>query len=266
MSCRRFQENLNAYLDRVLDPGTVQDLEAHLADCPRCQTAVAFERRLRHLLREAMPPEPAPPGLRARILDALAASESAEAPRRRRTGWVAGGLAAAGLAALVAWFSLGQAPGISPKAAEAIVRDHARHLQDPHHLTVRASRSQDVEAWLQARLPYPVKVPALESAGARVLGGRVCRVFGKKNAYVSFQKNGHRVAIYIFNPAWVRTLPGSRRALAPDRTPYAWHEAGPYRLVSWKDAENRVCVVISTLSKEELLSVVKAAGLWRIHA
>ena len=36
--CRRVRENLAAYLDGELKPGTRRLIEEHLADCPRCRT------------------------------------------------------------------------------------------------------------------------------------------------------------------------------------------------------------------------------------
>ena len=57
--CDRVFALLSEYLDRELAPGTCEELEIHLSDCPEC---VEFVRSLKlsmqlcHQLRRSMPP------------------------------------------------------------------------------------------------------------------------------------------------------------------------------------------------------------------
>jgi anti-sigma factor RsiW len=63
------------YLDKVLSPGVVADLERHLADCPECVAYLNTYKKTRDLTRQAMPqamPEEMKAHLRAFLLKNLA--------------------------------------------------------------------------------------------------------------------------------------------------------------------------------------------------
>ena len=53
ITCEEVIEHLLAYLDRELDDGISERIEAHLERCRDCFTRAEFERHLRDRVREA---------------------------------------------------------------------------------------------------------------------------------------------------------------------------------------------------------------------
>jgi len=59
-TCRKALERLYAYLDQELDEASLDEIRAHLDDCPPCGRSFSFEERLHIVvksgLREDIPP------------------------------------------------------------------------------------------------------------------------------------------------------------------------------------------------------------------
>jgi len=94
-----------AYILGALAPAERAEYERHLATCPACRDSIAQLAVLPGLLGRldpatAQPPVAAPPSLLPRVLAAAKASRAAQR-RRRVVGWVASGLVAAAVAAIV---------------------------------------------------------------------------------------------------------------------------------------------------------------------
>jgi hypothetical protein len=104
MSCQ-FELDDGAYILGALSPAERTEYERHLATCPACRESIAALAVLPGLLGRldptaAQPPPPAPPTVLPRVLAAVRAHRVSYR-RRRVVSWVAGGLAAAALAAVV---------------------------------------------------------------------------------------------------------------------------------------------------------------------
>lgn len=56
-NCEEALHKLYAYLDRELDPATVDEIRTHLGDCPPCGNAFAFEERLQVVIRSGLAEE-----------------------------------------------------------------------------------------------------------------------------------------------------------------------------------------------------------------
>jgi anti-sigma factor (TIGR02949 family) len=104
MSCKDYNEPLNALLDGELPPDQAAALTAHLAACPVCIQTLAELAALRAWLAQALP-EKAPVELQSRI-ESLLASDGADViaftPKPRawlsnRPGWIAATALAAAL-------------------------------------------------------------------------------------------------------------------------------------------------------------------------
>lgn len=69
-TCRRALEKLYAYLDAELDAVSVEEITAHLEDCPPCGRSFAFERRLQLVVKSGLKEEDVP----AVVIDRLRAA------------------------------------------------------------------------------------------------------------------------------------------------------------------------------------------------
>ena len=120
MSEDRFFEDVAAYVLGALDADEAAELRVHLEGCARCRAEAARLGAVTEALGRAVPPLAAPPELRRRVLDAVAAEAPARAPVRRARPSLLGRrpLAAAAVAlALAAGLLVGAlaiAPGSPP--------------------------------------------------------------------------------------------------------------------------------------------------------
>ncbi len=124
------QSVLLDYLDGALDPGSAEQLEAHLLACGGCWRAVRCDRLGRDMIRAAR--DTAPPTLADRVQLAVSLSVHRSPPRRT---WRVAALAA--VTVLVIGVSMSVIP--RDRAAEPRphgcrhgVRRHARHRHAAH--------------------------------------------------------------------------------------------------------------------------------------
>jgi putative zinc finger protein len=76
-----------------LDAAELEELEAHLAECPDCGPLAQAERQMDSRLAQAMQTVPVPADLRGRVLNRLQSERTVQAQKRRR--WIVGPAAAA---------------------------------------------------------------------------------------------------------------------------------------------------------------------------
>jgi anti-sigma factor RsiW len=70
LACRELVELVTEYLDGALDPAERSRVDGHLTECDGCATYLD-QIRATVAATQALPPEPVPPALLARLLDAL---------------------------------------------------------------------------------------------------------------------------------------------------------------------------------------------------
>ncbi len=104
MNCVGDEERINRYLDDELPPAERAQFEAHLADCPACQRALARQRAL-FVLLGSLAEEPAPADLYDAVLAGLPHRRAALPVRRV----LAAQVAATAALLVLAWPTLQQA-------------------------------------------------------------------------------------------------------------------------------------------------------------
>src|SRR5437899_263959 len=102
MDCRTARQLLDFARPRrpELDAAELEELEAHLADCPDCGPLAQAERQIDSRLGQAMRAVSVPEDLRNRLLTRLGSERTRQTRKRRR--WLAVPAAAAALL-LVTW-------------------------------------------------------------------------------------------------------------------------------------------------------------------
>ncbi|HXE81592.1 MAG TPA: zf-HC2 domain-containing protein [Vicinamibacterales bacterium] len=145
MSCERYLDTINAYVDGTLDVVERREIEDHLAACPSCAALATDLARVKQLALSLERRTP-PPGLWDRI---ERATREIDVPRGRRDGYVRMALAAAAVlvAAVAAAFFLtregagpepptvaGLEPGMAPvevaRTVEAELRLAEQHYEN----------------------------------------------------------------------------------------------------------------------------------------
>ena len=84
LTCKRFLDELNDYLDETLDPETRAQLQKHVDACPNCWVLWNTTDKTLKVFK-GMEPQPVPPGIQARLMEALEKKCKAKKVARERT-------------------------------------------------------------------------------------------------------------------------------------------------------------------------------------
>lgn len=195
------EADLQAHVDGQLPPERAADVEAWLAERPDETARLLSYRSQRDALRAALDPvieEPLPPELDLRLRERTGARWS----EVRRAALAAGGaglllLGAAGGWALRGW-SAPPTTGTAALAREAAA-SYAVYANDTARpVELAADQRRTLDDWFSARLSRPIAAPNLESAGLRLIGGRlVATDHGPAGLYLYRDAAGRRVALYV---------------------------------------------------------------------
>ena len=193
MNCKEVRKYLDAYVDGELEAGLMLDVDSHLAGCGSCGSQVLVKRQLKSELRD-LGRVTAPDHLRKQILGM--------AGRRRVTRMIvalsAGPLAAA--AALVVALALPESSEQPEEPLAAVVDDvvqrHTRQLP----MEVEGPDPVRAASWFRGKVDFPVRAPVLNLKQASFQGARLSNVRAHQAAHMTYNVDGHRVTLMIFNP------------------------------------------------------------------
>jgi anti-sigma factor RsiW len=208
-------------VDGEASPDERSQVEAHVAGCASCRSAVTAQRTVRAVLRAraAELRVPAPPGLRTR----LAATLEADAPRvlgwRGRLSAVA--VAAVALLTTVVGLEFVR-PGSNVIYAAQLALDHVRCFV----VELAATTPADAAALRQNYLDtygWDVRIPpSNDTLGVTLVAARRCPYWLGRHAHLLYRTGGHEVSLYI-----------SRDEVHPDdelrvlgHTERIWHAGG----------------------------------------
>jgi anti-sigma factor RsiW len=161
---------VHAYLDGQLDPVNALGITQQMERDPALAAEAGRVKTLQQFIRERLPREEAPPGLRARIEASIGGARQ----QRTQPSWRA--LAASiALTAMVAssstWLFVGsQQPTM---VADALVSDHIRSLIAPQPVDVVSSDRHTVKPWFNGRIPNSPRVVDLAKENFPLIGGRI---------------------------------------------------------------------------------------------
>ncbi|MET0221483.1 MAG: anti-sigma factor [Tardiphaga sp.] len=191
------EEDLHGFVDGVLSPERLHDVNAYLADHPDVAARVSGYAAQRDTLRAALAPiaeEPLPPQLDlARIV-----------ARHRRPALPRWAMAAAAVVLL----SLGAAGGWTmrggfgtPEGIVAVAQEAADNYavyapDKTHPVELRAADRAELADWTTQQLGRPVGIPDLTAAGYRFMGGRVVGT-GHGPAAMYMYDNDHGIRLVM---------------------------------------------------------------------
>ena len=246
MQCADCRSLLDAYLDGELAEGERASVREHLAGCADCSSEHAALGRASSLAQEHLVHYQAPDVLRARIASAIAgerAGSSVPLPARKGNRWL---LAAAGLLIAVAsaglTYAVVRGGNRSQMLADAVLASHIRSLQPGHLTDVQSTNEHNVKPWFNGRVNLSPKVPALDSAGFPLVGGRLDYLDGRVIAAVVYARRQHIINV----DSWPEQGPNEE----PSTT-----SAQGYHLIHWR-SDNVEYWVVSDLESGELAQFV----------
>jgi anti-sigma factor RsiW len=218
-----FQEHptllVHAYLDRELDPANALGIEQRMAADPALAAECERIAALQQLIRERLPRESAPPGLRARIERSIDLRRPRSQPSWRALA------ASIAVTAMVTGGSTFLVLGPQPAnpVAEAVVADHIRALMAPQPIDVASSDRHTVKPWFNGRIADAPRVVDLASQGFILVGGRIDVIGRTPVPTLVYRYRQHVISLTAVRLAGRLQLAGIPRAVAG------------YNLVHWTE-------------------------------
>ena len=182
---------VHAYVDGELDPANALALERRMADDPALAAERTKAEALRQALREKLPREALPAGLRQRVAAAAGLGHAQAGP-----SWRA--LAASVMLALIVgsgatWFALQPAPG--DRLAAEVLDGHMRSLMAPQAVDVASSDRHTVKPWFNGRIPQAPRVIDLTQEGFPLIGGRIDVIGGTPVPTLVYRHRQHVISL-----------------------------------------------------------------------
>jgi anti-sigma factor RsiW len=222
MQCAECRDALDAFLDDELAPDQRERVNDHLAGCAACARRSEELADISRRIEEGLVHHRAPDVLKARIRAAIA-EDAAGPPPRSRWHWLplaAAGVLIAAASSAATLLAVRRAPATDP-VATAVLESHVRSLLPGHLLDVASNNQHNVKPWFDGRIDLSPPVPALDSAGFRLAGGRLDYVASHPAAVVVYARRQHVINVY----SWAEP--------AADAPPVTTESHG-YHLVYWR--------------------------------
>jgi anti-sigma factor RsiW len=193
MDCDR-SELVHALIDGELDAGHAREVEAHIAQCPRCAAAFRQYRELRAVVAQADLRYDAPAGLRRRI-EAAVPRPAPVTNRRALLKGFALGAALSGAVATSGLFLLVR-DDREQRIRGDLVSAHLRSLQGSRLTDVESSDQHTVKPWFNGKLDIAPPVVDLTAKGFTLLGGRLDYLDGKAVAALAYKRRQHIINLF----------------------------------------------------------------------
>jgi hypothetical protein len=223
----------------------------HWRQCASCQGFFEDQMAWSSSLREKADVEPAPQSLRERIAALIAQELQVDTSWNwsalARLGWITAGLAAILVSGIWLTHYLS-----SERFFHELCEDHVKYLQGDSQFASEDPVS--VESWLQGQVDFRVQVPHLKNA--RLLGGRLCFLKGKKAALIFYRSHDRPVSLFQFSATGISLRSLERWVV--DAAPVWRRSWRGYSVLAFQD-RGVISTLVSDVRESELLELASAA-------
>ncbi len=175
------------------------DIERHIRSCETCHAYAVEARRSDAFLRRALGESEPQDDFEERLFG------PPPAPVTTSRRQVMAGLGVAACLGGLGWFMRPSSPG-DADFRQAVLGDFATYIAADKPLDIAASDVARVVPWISARVPF-VLPEHVSPDGARLLGGRLCWLVGRRLAALNFEVGDTPVGLYIAGARGLEGLP-----------------------------------------------------------
>lgn len=233
MTCDRWQDNIDRYLDGEMSEAETREIELHVAACPICSSEALARSQLKRNIRLAGKAFTADPAFRTRLQESIAP----KAPRQRWSWIFAVGALCfallAGAAASLAWTRYQQRQQLLGEVTDL----HVATLASENRVDVVSSDRHTVKPWFQGKLPFTFNLPELQNSPFQLLGGRMTYLGQDPGAELLFSVRKHILSVFIFKDS-----PDVDRLLGAGETARRLS----FNIDSWSDSGLRYFIISDT--------------------
>lgn len=202
MSCRKWADRLQSYVDAELSPQDMEAFRAHAAECSDCASAALALVGAKAEVRRAGQRYSAPPELRSRVLQ-IARAQSAVAaaptsPMANIVSWPRWAMAAAAVLLLAAGLFVFANRSQRPNSLAEFADLHVATLASANPVEVVSTDRHTVKPWFQGRIPFTFDLPELQGSPFTLAGGRVAYFHQEPGAHLIFSYQKHLISAFIF--------------------------------------------------------------------
>jgi len=257
MTCHEVRQHWMLYFDSEGDAELHFRISDHLAMCPACAEWYAHQQRFEQALSEKLAAGQETPELWHRVLERAGILSQP----RSRWRWLAGAGSLAAAVAVIALVII-QFTGFSRSSdlGRLAAGWHEKLVAGTVPLDFQSNSDEEVDRYLKAKVPFPVRCPPRTDVNFAVLGAGVCPVTdGEKAAYITGRVDSAQVSILVLDRASLDRFP-IEKAYIRGGVHHRCRE-GDYELVSGVVAGN-VVVVIGHAAPEALEKLLNAYGTY----
>jgi anti-sigma factor RsiW len=191
-TCGGWLESLSVSLDGALPENERGPLETHLKDCRGCQQRLRSLRALKHAIARLASRETPPGAVRAHV-EALVLRDRGAGRSALALRVALAASLAVGTWAFVTWRHDRRSP--SAELADALAGDHLHSVPEAMPAEVATEDPGEVVKFFTGRVPFDPVAPAIP--GARLLGGRLCQVDGRR-VQLLFYRTDSKATVSLF--------------------------------------------------------------------
>ncbi len=256
MDEKQFRENLQAYIHNELDQTLAIQMKAKMTEDPLARLEYEKEKRFDGLVAKHMVQEEAPYELREQVVASLAKkSWLSWIPRFDFDFPLLGRFATVGLIAVFAVVVLTSSTNAFPIFKASIER-HIDCLGGRYSSEVQTDNLEEVTKWFEGRLSFPVRPPDLSVKGAKLIGARLCHLKEKPVALLFYEKDGHRMSLYMIDSTDMKFTKG-KDVSKGDKEMYVRNEQGYSSLLCLDKRHSGVgCVIVTDMPESELIELM----------
>jgi anti-sigma factor RsiW len=260
MDCHAADEALDAILDDEAPLEGRREVLAHLEECGVCREELAYRQLLRRAIRQGGDAVDMPPHLWERIgagLDEVERRGSGRQRRQRRAFLTGSGIAVVVLIGMLFSYWPLRSPA-SPFMVES-VDNYIRYLLSNAPYELQTHDADRIRMWFQGRLDFVVEPPDLSGDGFQLLGTRLGYFLNRVVAEMGYQRNGHRLSLFMTKGQGIEALAGERISFGGQEFFITMSKG--YSVVAWRDEPaNIVCSIVADLSQDQLLHIARKAA------